>query len=197
MKPTPSAHRAFTLTELLVAMGMVSVLAGLLLPSVQKVREVARRTKCLSNAHGLAQCTNVYREDNRDWYPPIWSGETRWMHLLEEYVDGADIYDCPSSASLPCPYAPEFTLGYGMNVYNFGGLCLYYGLPGDSVRVPSRTILLADSSNGKYYVGSGVRFRDPVQNVAYRHRNGFVAGYFDSHAEHLRTTSRDLWSLAK
>jgi len=190
-------QRAFSLTELLVAIGAIGALAGMLLPMLGAAREAARRTKCMGNLRQFGLASDMYREDNRDWYPPVWAGRTRWMDSLKDYVDSTEVFDCPSSAHMLNPWDPGLVVSYGMNVYNFGGRCLWYGIQSNEVQVPSRTILMADSTDGKYYVGSGVRFREPVQNVAYRHRERFVAGFFDGHAEHLKRTTKDLWALGK
>jgi len=193
----PCRRRGFSLTELLVAIGAIGVLVGMLLPMMGVVRETARRTCCMGNLRQFGLATEVYREDNRDWYPAVWTGTSRWMDALKDYVQEPEVFDCPSSEHILNPWDPDLVLAYGMNVYNFGGRCLWYGIQADQVEVPSRTILLADAIDGKYYVGSGVRWREPVQHVAYRHCDRFVAGFFDGHAEHLKHTTKDLWALGK
>ena len=66
---TPDSRIAFTLVELLVVIGIIAVLISLLLPSLAKAREQAKRTACLSNLRQVHQAFLLYALDNRDQVP--------------------------------------------------------------------------------------------------------------------------------
>src|SRR3954467_7175409 len=66
--------RAFTLVELLVVIGIIALLIAILLPTLSRARESARRTQCLANIAELGRAVLLYAHDNKDHLPDAGSG---------------------------------------------------------------------------------------------------------------------------
>jgi prepilin-type N-terminal cleavage/methylation domain-containing protein len=118
----PFRRRGFTLTELLVVIGIIALLVGLLLPAVQKVREAANRIKCMNNLKQLGLAAHAYHDTNLHLPPvigycPPASGAfgTCFFHLLP-YLEQGDLY---RDALGPVPFPPPY-----------GGTAAYY--PGNN-----------------------------------------------------------------
>jgi prepilin-type N-terminal cleavage/methylation domain-containing protein len=63
--------RGFTLVELLVVIAIIALLVSILLPSLQKARELTKRTICLSNLNGAGKAMGLYLNAYNDKYPYV------------------------------------------------------------------------------------------------------------------------------
>jgi prepilin-type N-terminal cleavage/methylation domain-containing protein len=70
----PRHRKAFTLVELLVVIGIIAVLIGILLPTLNRARESAKRTQCLSNLRQMAVFMNMYANQFKSCVPIGYSG---------------------------------------------------------------------------------------------------------------------------
>lgn len=88
-----SKDKGFTLIELLVVIAIIAVLAGLLLPAIQKARERARQTNCENNLHQFSIGIVCYKDDNKDYFPDYLST------LYPSYVAAEKLFLCKSDKS--------------------------------------------------------------------------------------------------
>jgi prepilin-type N-terminal cleavage/methylation domain-containing protein/prepilin-type processing-associated H-X9-DG protein len=110
-----SKASGFTLTEMLVVIAIIGILASILFPTLARVKEQGRQTQCTSNLQQIAAAIEMYGHDWNERYPPAESTENgvrlTWQDFLEIYVKDERLYQCPS-AQIEDP-TTEFS--YAMN----------------------------------------------------------------------------------
>jgi prepilin-type N-terminal cleavage/methylation domain-containing protein/prepilin-type processing-associated H-X9-DG protein len=94
-------RRAFTLIELLVVIAILAVLIAILLPSLGKARNNAKRSSCLSNTRAITLSLKTYMGDWNTLFP--YQGSTSnsgyWVMLLQPYGNIQKVRQCAAVTS--------------------------------------------------------------------------------------------------
>jgi prepilin-type N-terminal cleavage/methylation domain-containing protein/prepilin-type processing-associated H-X9-DG protein len=113
IKRPPAKHlpiNGFSLTELLVVLGIVSMLAALLMPALGRAQESARRASCQNNLKSWGQIFQMYSSETvQGRLPPMQFdffsySEARFAlapkvsSVYPEYVATFSLFSCPSSS---------------------------------------------------------------------------------------------------
>lgn len=114
--------QGFTLVELLVVIGIITILASLLLPVLDRVGEQARAAECGSNLGQIYKAARQYSPYYRDFLPNLYQGVDTtdqaeryrksylcrstttagkipaglWLLKTTHYADSQDVFFCPN-----------------------------------------------------------------------------------------------------
>lgn len=161
--PQPLHQKAgFTLTELLVVIVVVAILAALLMPVLGTMRQRGNQAASLSNMRQIGAVMLAYAADHDYELPGRASGEDsddRWPKLIAPYVKDIKIYAAPGDPNNYInrhadPLSNEVNnTSFIMNGYNDLGM---YSDPSMKVRInritsPSTTLLLGTPKSGSVH----------------------------------------------
>jgi prepilin-type N-terminal cleavage/methylation domain-containing protein/prepilin-type processing-associated H-X9-DG protein len=126
------APAAFTLIEVLVVVAIIALLVAIMLPSLSKAREQAKRTSCKANLRSIGHGMAFYLSDSNGilpaariygvggyqrmqdfYYAPLGAMIPNGSRPLNRYLKNIDVFRCPSDAGDPVISAASFFEAHG------------------------------------------------------------------------------------
>lgn len=210
----PLTVKAFTLIELLITIAIIAILAAMLLPTLSRARDTAKRISCVNNLKQLGASFMMYVDASEAYFPPYYSVDHTWSKTLNfsDVLPSWSILMCPSKNNHHTKVYFQNKVGksessypdYGYNHMHIGSSIRYGNgnVPAkiNQIKKPSETILAADvylsynppSPTGYYVmldtyssVGSGW-----YGLVDARHNGSANVLWIDAHVSSEQTTTK-------
>ncbi len=193
--------KAFTLIELLVVISVIALLMAILIPSLAKARQQARRICCLSNLRQLVIAANSYTAANDDYYPVAQYWKVTAGRFAFYCWDFTTIFEAGKKTVLPgmlwqqmmmeqIQQCPSFkgqsnTAGDPYTGYNYNTSYIGHG-KAESIEAPAKIIAIKKPSrcalfgDGQFKKGANKYMRAPWPNpgdVSFSSRWAGAQGY--------------------
>ena len=186
----------FTLIELLVVIAIIAILAGMLLPALNKAREKAKAISCVNNLKQMGLAYTGYINDYDDYLPalaPPVDGEWLfWYKALLPYLGKNDMTN-ETAGKTKLLRCPSVAVSADTRACNYG--CNYYlpPSPGNSTQYrklhqfkpQSNLVLIADTLNQDH--PEQIRF---WSNIGFRHINAANCLYADFHVNSRKSLTQ-------
>jgi prepilin-type N-terminal cleavage/methylation domain-containing protein len=154
-----NAKRAFTLVEMLVVITIIAILAGLLLPTLNRAKEDGKRTSCASNLRQVNLAIRFYASDNSDSLPVLPDPNlypngvgAYYKQLVKGYLGltgpaspNEKVFICPSDPILWTQIGHAFT-SYTFNGYEVGPRAIprITGQRLGAIKTPAKAVLAGE-----------------------------------------------------
>ena len=122
--------KGFTLIELLVVIAIIALLVSILLPSLNRARELAKRASCSANLKGIGTAIALYQGGNKESFPWLDTGN----YAAESWCTSTELIEDLAADG------DSFNPVENMNLLVAGGECSFkmFRCPSESSTVATR-----------------------------------------------------------